>query len=219
MLGISYISLLTGSGVTIFELLHPFVYRSVRGLDICSTLRHSCDGMSTLTGPAAPRTGRTAPATRAAPAIDAADRRLLELLAVDGRLSVAGLAEAAGISRGGAYARLERLRSDGLIEGFSARVNPGKLGLGVTALVLISGRQPAWRNLREQLQRMPEVEYCAFTTGEYDALILVRVPDVETLRDVILERLQAMEDVRATQTIFVLDEVVRRPFVLPQEQG
>jgi Lrp/AsnC family transcriptional regulator, leucine-responsive regulatory protein len=62
---------------------------------------------------------------------------------------------------------------------------------------------------------MPEIEYCAFTTGEYDALALVRVPDVETLRDVILERLQSSEAVRATQTIFVLDEVVRRPYVLP----
>ena len=36
-----------------------------------------------------------------------------------------------------------------------------------------------------------------------------------TLRDVILERLQAMDYVRATQTIFVLEEVIRRPFVLP----
>jgi Lrp/AsnC family leucine-responsive transcriptional regulator len=162
--------------------------------------------------------GRTAAGRDQQPRLDPVDRRLLEALAGDGRLPVAGLAQVAGISRANAYTRLERLRSDGLIEGFAARVNPAKLGLGVTALVLISGRQPAWRNLREQLQRMPEVEYCAFTTGEYDALILVRVPDVETLRDVILERLQAMEDVRATQTIFVLDEVVRRPFVLPQER-
>jgi len=130
-------------------------------------------------------------------------------------MAVATLADKAGISRAGAYTRLERLRSDGVLQGYSARVNPLRMGLGITALVLISGRQPAWRNLREQLLHMPEVEYCAFTTGEYDALILVRVPDVETLRDVILERLQAMGDVRATETIFVLDEVVNRPYVLP----
>ena len=46
------------------------------------------------------------------------------------------------------------------------------------------------------------------------ARLLARIY-VETLRDVILERLQSMPAVRATQTIFVLDEVVRRPFVLP----
>ena len=65
---------------------------------------------------------------------------------------------------------------------------------------------------------MPEVEYCAFTTGEYDALLLVRVPDVQTLRDVILERLQTSGSVRATQTIFALDEVVHKPFVLPVQR-
>jgi len=148
--------------------------------------------------------------------IDRIDRRILELLRDDGRLPVAALAERAGISRANAYTRLERLRSEGVIRGFAASVDAERLGLGISALVLISGRQPAWRALREQLLHMPEIEYCAFTTGEYDALVLVRVPDVETLRDVILERLQSSPAVRATQTIFVLDEVVRRPFVLPK---
>jgi Lrp/AsnC family transcriptional regulator, leucine-responsive regulatory protein len=147
--------------------------------------------------------------------LDRVDRRVLELLRDDGRLAVAALAERAGVSRANAYTRLERLRSEGVIRGFSASVDSRRLGLGIAALVLIAGRQPAWRSLREELLRMPEIEFCVFTTGEYDALILVRVPDVETLRDVILERLQSMPTVRATQTIFVLDEVVRRPFVLP----
>ena len=147
--------------------------------------------------------------------LDPVDRRMLEALAGDGRLSMSALAELAGVSRASAYTRLERLRADGVVEGFSARVSPARLGLGITALVLVSGRQPAWRKLRENIVNMPEVEYCAFTTGEYDALLLVRVPDVATLRDVILERLQTSETVRATQTIFVLDEVVRRPYVLP----
>lgn len=148
--------------------------------------------------------------------LDAVDRRLLEVLATDGRIPMASLAERAGISRAAAYTRIDALRESGVIEGFSVRVNPGRAGLGVTALVLISGRQPAWRSLRRRLVSMPEVEYCAFTTGEYDALLLVRVRDVETLRDVVLERLQASEEIRATQTIFVLEELVKRPLVLPQ---
>jgi Lrp/AsnC family leucine-responsive transcriptional regulator len=152
----------------------------------------------------------------AAPPIDAVDRRLLETLAADGRLSVAALAERTGISRAATYTRLDNLRDNGVIEGYSVRVNPARVGLGVTALILVSGRQPAWRSLRAHLISMPEVEYCAFTTGEYDALLLVRVPDVETLRDVVLERLQASEEIRATQTIFVLEELVKRPLVLPQ---
>ncbi len=44
------------------------------------------------------------------------------------------------------------------------------------------------------------------TTGGFDFALLVRVADVETLRDVVLDRLQAMPEVRSTQTVFVLDE-------------
>ena len=171
--------------------------------------------MSISTAHRPSRPGRSDTAASPPGPIDAVDRRLLDALADDGRLSVAGLAQLAGVSRASAYTRLERLRADGVVEGFSARVNPARLGLGITALVLIAGAQPAWRKLRDQIVHMPEVEYCAFTTGEYDALILVRVPSVETLRDVILERLQTSEAVRATQTIFVLEEVVHRPYVLP----
>jgi len=162
------------------------------------------------------RSRRASRPQSAAPPIDAVDRSLLETLAADGRLSVAALAERTGISRAATYTRLDNLRDNGVIEGYSVRVNPARVGLGVTALILVSGRQPAWRSLRDHLISMPEVEYCAFTTGEYDALLLVRVPDVETLRDVVLERLQASEEIRATQTIFVLEELVKRPLVLPQ---
>ena len=145
------------------------------------------------------------------------DRRLLELLAADARTPVATLADRAGLSRTAVYTRLDALRTSGVLEGYSVRVNPARVGLGITALILVAGRQPAWRSLRQRLVAMPEVEYCAFTTGEYDALLLVRVPDVETLRDVVLERLQASEEIRATQTIFVLEELVKRPLVLPRE--
>lgn len=147
--------------------------------------------------------------------VDRTDRRILEILRLDGRISVAALAEKVHVSRANAYARLERLRADGVITGYSARIDPRRVGLGITALILVSGTQPAWRSLRDQLTEMVEVEWCAFTSGEHDALVLVRVPDVETLRDVVLERLQSSGAVRATETIFVLDEVVKHPYVLP----
>lgn len=166
--------------------------------------------MSETTGLSWPPPGRSAPAV-----LDDVDRRLLSILADDGRLPIATLAERAGISRAGAYSRMERLRSEGVITGFTVQLDPRRLGLGITALILVSGQQTHWRQLRERLAAMPEVEYCAFVTGEYDALLLVRVADVETLRDVILERLQTMADVRATETIFVLDEVLRRRVLIP----
>ncbi|GAC1570380.1 MAG: Lrp/AsnC family transcriptional regulator [Candidatus Dormibacteria bacterium] len=165
------------------------------------------------------RAPRTAPAKLGgrppAGGLDSVDRAILVALGEDGRLSTASLAERVGVSRAGAYARLERLRGEGVLTGASVRVDPTRVGVGITALVQLSCRQPAWRVLRERVASMPEVEWAGLVTGEHDAVLLVRVPDVETLRDVLLERLQAIEGVHNTETVFVLEEVVHRPFVLP----
>jgi Lrp/AsnC family transcriptional regulator, leucine-responsive regulatory protein len=164
--------------------------------------------------PSNDRIGSGERAGRSAVELDPVHRRMLEVLREDGRISVAALADQVGISRANAYGRLEWLRAREVVQGFTARVDSRRTGLGITALILASVRQPAWPRLREPLAAMPELEYCAITTGPHDLIMLVRVADVETLRDVILNRLQAMPDVQSTQTVFVLDELVHRPFVL-----
>jgi Lrp/AsnC family transcriptional regulator, leucine-responsive regulatory protein len=146
---------------------------------------------------------------------DETDLDILRELRKDGRLSIASLAERVHLSRASAYSRVERLTADGVVEGFSARVDSRLLGLGIAALVLITAKQPAWRQLRQEIERWEEVEFFAFTTGPFDAMMLVRVDNLQTLRDVILERLQSMPDIRSTQTVFLLEEVIRRPYVVP----
>ncbi len=157
-----------------------------------------------MTARAAPIAGRLV-----APSLPEVDRRLLELLTEDGRRSVNELAAEAGISRANAYQRLARLRARGVISGFTVRTDPRKLGLEVAALVIVNADQGSWRELRRQLEQLPGAEYVALTAGGFDFVLLVRVPDVETLRDVVLERLQSMPQVRSTQTMFILDELSR----------
>lgn len=137
---------------------------------------------------------------------DEVDQRLVELLRRDGRMSISQLATAASVSRANAYLRFDRLVRDGVIRGFGARVDPAKLGLDVTALILVNVDQRSWRGAREELLALPGVVYLALTTGAFDFVLIVRVRDVESLRDVVLERLQGMPEIRSTQTIFVLEE-------------
>jgi DNA-binding Lrp family transcriptional regulator len=140
------------------------------------------------------------------PALDEVDRRIVEELLVDGRMSVNALAEATGVSRATAYNRLERLRQQGVITGFQAAVDPAKAGLPIAALILANVEQHAWQEARDELLQLPGLEYLAFTSGGFDLVLLVRVPDVVSLRDVVLVRLHGSPHVRSTQTIFVLDE-------------
>ncbi len=119
------------------------------------------------------------------------------------------IASEAGVSRANAYQRLARMRDEGVITGFTVRTDPHRLGLDVSALIIVSVDQRSWRELRDELRDLPGAQYVALTAGGFDFVLLVRVADVETLRDVVLERLQTMEGVRSTQTMFILDEYDR----------
>lgn len=154
--------------------------------------------------------GRPTPLpSRGTAELDEIDRRLVELLRSHSRRAVADLASAASISRASAYRRLRRLEDDGVIAGYTIRTDPAALGLHVAAVILVSCNQASWRSARRQLAEVPGVEHLAATTGSFDFVIRVRVPDAETLRDVVLERLHAIREVRSTQTLFVLDEIDR----------
>jgi DNA-binding Lrp family transcriptional regulator len=138
--------------------------------------------------------------------LDAVDQTIIDRLVADGRQSVNELARAANVSRATAYQRLGRLRERGVIVGFSARIDPVKLGKALSALVLIRVEQPRWREVVPELVALPGVEWLGVTAGEFDFALVVRARDVEDLRDVVLERLQAMTAVRSSETVLLLED-------------
>jgi DNA-binding Lrp family transcriptional regulator len=142
-------------------------------------------------------------------ATDETDRQLIGHLRDDSRLSVSELAVRVNVSRANAYQRLDRLRADGVIRRFTVDVDHRQLGDAITAFILMDINQHAWRAVEQQVLELPGVEFVALTTGTFDVVLLVRAPDMETLRDVVLEKLQSMPAVRSTQTSFVLEERTR----------
>jgi DNA-binding Lrp family transcriptional regulator len=138
---------------------------------------------------------------------DDVDRRIIAELTADGRLSMRALAEKVHISRANAYARVERLTRTGVITGFTATVDPLKLGLATSAYVTLSLRQSSWRNLRDQLRRIPEVKHIALVGGDFDAILLVRAADNAGLRRVVMDELQAIPEVLGTRTALVFEDL------------
>lgn len=157
--------------------------------------------MSEKDSPSGPVAGRTA-----AP-LDDIDRQILSRLLGDGRVSVRALAEQVHISRANAYTRIGRLVAEDVISGFTARLNPQRAGLGTSAYVTVTIEQNAWRDISRELREIPYVEHVALVGGDFDVLVLVRTPDNEALRHVVLERVQAIAGVRSTRTWLVFDEV------------
>ncbi|HZX54518.1 MAG TPA: Lrp/AsnC family transcriptional regulator [Ilumatobacteraceae bacterium] len=139
--------------------------------------------------------------------IDSVDRALIEALSDDARMSLTDLAERINVSRSTAYTRLQRLRDEHVITGFTASIDPQALGLGVAALVFIDIEQHDWRSLRTELAAIPGVEYLAMCAGRFDLMLIARAESIPALRDVLLEKIQRIPGVRSTESVFILDEV------------
>ncbi|WP_314648235.1 Lrp/AsnC family transcriptional regulator [uncultured Microbacterium sp.] len=154
---------------------------------------------------------------RSATPLDETAYRILDVLRDNGRISIAALADRVGISRASAYSRVESLVSDGVITGFGARVDHAKAGLSIGALVFVTVLPQAWASFRDRIVDMPDVEWCAITTGEHDAMLLIRATDVSGVHEFSTGVIAQLPEVRTVVSVVVLDEVVRRPFLLPTD--
>jgi DNA-binding Lrp family transcriptional regulator len=161
--------------------------------------------MDTAAAPRPPAPGHSAGPGYSA-ALDETDWQIVRALRGDGRLSMRSLAARLHISRAGAYARVERLRRNGVIVGYSAIVDPERCGFGISAYVHIKISQHSWKSVRQRVTQIPEVWHAALVSGENDLVLLIRARDAATMRDLVLNRLQTMPDVLSTQTVLILDE-------------
>ncbi|MFJ4874222.1 Lrp/AsnC family transcriptional regulator [Streptomyces sp. NPDC088745] len=166
--------------------------------------------------PAAPRDEQLAGARGPSPALtgdrpparplDAIDRDILHMLQTDGRASIRSVAERVHVSRANAYARINRLIDDGVIRGFSARVDHERAGQGASAYITLKIVQNSWRTVREQLQALPGAAHIALVSGDFDVLLLVHTPDNRTLRELVLTKIQSIPEVLSTRTLLVFEE-------------
>ncbi len=148
---------------------------------------------------------------------DEVDRRILAGLRDNGRISMSALAEQVGVSRATVYTRVENMVARGVITGFSARVDPRKVGFGICTLVFVTVRPQSWKSFRSRVVEMPQVEYCAVTTGQHDAMLLVRGRDVAEVHEFVTEVLSVLPQIKAVESVLVMDEVVSRAFLLPDD--
>ncbi|MFC7594132.1 Lrp/AsnC family transcriptional regulator [Terrabacter sp. GCM10028922] len=154
-----------------------------------------------------------------ADAIDGIDLALLHALREDARAPIGALSKAAGASRATVYARLARLRDEGVINSLTVTVDPKRVGHTVTAVILLRSTTDVWKqwsSIAPLIEEMPEVEYAADIAGEFDLLLLVRLRDVEHLQRFITDDLRPrIPGIAGVRTFLVLNQIPERSLVLP----
>ncbi len=156
-------------------------------------------------------TKRTEGKSAADSSIDVFDRRIIEVLRAEGRLSMTELARRVGLSKTPCQVRLRRLIDGGYILGFRAVVDPALLGLdhvAFTEVKLSDTREAALEEFRRAVLRIPEVEECHMIASSFDYLLKVRTADIRRYRAVLGERISALPHVASTST-FVAMETIR----------
>jgi len=152
--------------------------------------------------------------------LDRLDRRILDQLQRNARISNLELAEAVGLSPTPCARRVKRLEESGLIRGHATLLDQQKLGLSLTAFISISMDRHTpdrFETFEEAVRDYPEVIECAVVTGQNsDYLLQVVVPDMAYYERFLLGRLTRIPGVSGVQSSFVLRRVVQRT-ALPLE--
>ena len=148
------------------------------------------------------------------------DRRLLALLAGDGRMSFAELGRSTGLSTSAVHHRVRRLEQRGLIQGYAATLAHERIGLPLTAFVSIRPIDPSQPDdTPERLVALPEIESCWSVAGEESYILKVRVGGPAVLED-LLARIRAAANVSTRTTIVLSTSFENRPVTgLPSAQA
>jgi Lrp/AsnC family leucine-responsive transcriptional regulator len=146
------------------------------------------------------------------PSLDRFDRRILEVLQQDGRLSNLELAERIGLSPSPCLRRVRALEEAGVIAGYRALLDAARLGLSLMALVYISMDRHTperFANFDDRVRALPEVLECLLITGQQaDYQLKVVVSDMQAYQELLLNRITRIEGVTGVHSSFVLRRVV-----------
>lgn len=142
--------------------------------------------------------------------LDLIDRRILECVQSDGRISIVDLAQKVNLSKSPCLQRLRRLERDGYILGYRAVLAPNKVSQGYLVFVQITLNNTLRRDFEafnKAVQSVPQILSCHMMSGGYDYILKVRTADMRAYREFLGEVIAELPGVNKTSTFPVMEDV------------
>ena len=137
--------------------------------------------------------------------LDAIDRAILGHLQQNARISNADIARQLDMAPSAILDRIRKLEQKGVIQGYTIRIDPRTVGLGLTAFILVRTEERVGSGaIGEALARLPEVLELHHVAGEDCYLVKVRVADTEALSRLLRDKVGRLKGVRSTRSTIVL---------------
>ncbi len=142
--------------------------------------------------------------------IDAIDRKIIDALQSNGRISNVELSGRVHLSAPQCLRRVRALEERGVLRGYSARVAPEALGLGVTAFVSLNIHGGAFdrvRDIEASIRDFPQILECHTVSGDNDYLLKVVARDLKALSQFLTDRLMQIPGVDDVRSMICLEEI------------
>ena len=148
--------------------------------------------------------------------IDNLDKKILNIIMNNARIPSKDVAVDCGVSRAAIHQRIQRLIEMKVITGSGYNVNPKVLGYNTCTYIGVSLEKGSmYRDVVQQLEEIPEVVECHYTTGPYSMLIKVFAQDNQHLRRLLNDRIQHIPGVTETETLISLEQSMNRQINIP----
>ncbi|AKU10224.1 leucine-responsive regulatory protein [Azoarcus sp. CIB] len=142
--------------------------------------------------------------------LDRIDRRILDLLQKDGRISMTDLAAKIGLSATPCTERVRRLEREGVITGYHAHVNPHALGKNLLVFVeikLSAKSGEVFDRVKKELSFVPEVMECHLVSGDFDYLVKARITEMGEYRRLLGNILLKLPSAAESRSYVVMEEL------------
>ncbi len=142
--------------------------------------------------------------------LDAIDRKILNALQANGRLSIVDLAARVNLTKTPCSERVRRLERDGVISGFSARVDPARVGLNHLTVVHVTLTQTSGNMLTDfarAVEDVPEIISCLLIAGQFDFCLQVLTRDIAHFRELLGDGISKLPGVMQTHSFAVMETV------------
>lgn len=148
--------------------------------------------------------------------LDRIDRRILNELQHDGRLSNVELSRRVGLSPTPCLERVRRLETQGYISGYEARLAPEKLGASMLVFVeitLVKTSVDIFEEFSAAVRKLDDIQECHLVSGNFDYLLKTRVADMSSYRKLLGDILLRLPGVSESRTYVVMEEVKHSSYV------
>lgn len=143
--------------------------------------------------------------------MDETDKKICNILTENSRISISSISKKTGIPNSTISNRIHKLEEKKIIKQYTTILDHEKIGINITAMIIIQTETEKHENVEKQLPKLEEVTQVYSISGEYDVLIKVEAMNLEELNEIINSKIRTIDGIEELRELIVMEELKNEP--------